>query len=201
MKRYINFIIWGSIAVAIISLAVIYLFRRGSTDFIGEVVSVEPGQNEEIVGFYPLVKVQFKKGTNPAEFSVDTDPFINGSISVDESSNILLLRPAKRLSAGQTYTAIVKKKNKEMFRWEFVTATSSSDPDVLNELDDYHRQYYPLLEFLPRITNRYRIEYIDKNTLGIYTNLLSEELKKEIEDWIISVGVDPDTQVLEWRKD
>ena len=61
MKKYIKFIIWGSIVIAIISLVVIYLFRRGSIDFIGEVVSVEPEQNEEIVGFYPLIKVQFKK--------------------------------------------------------------------------------------------------------------------------------------------
>lgn len=199
MRKYIKPIIWGIIPITIVSLTIIYLlFRFGLIGSDKEVVSVEPGHNEEVIGFYPVIKVQFNEGLNPSGYSINIDPFINGSISIDKLSNSLLLRPTKRLSAGQAYNVIVKRKNREIFRWKFVTAVSSSDPDVLNEVDDYQSQYYPLIEFLPRVTNRYRIEYLDKNILGIYSNSPKNELEKEIVDWVTSVGVDPSTHSFEW---
>lgn len=70
-----------------------------------------------------------------------------------------------------------------------------SDPGFLPKKIEEISEKYPLLPYLPLMSEKFDLDYLSPLKLRV---ILKKGTKEEVLDWIRSKGVDPQTHEIEW---
>lgn len=159
-----------------------------------EVISTSPPNGTENVGLDVSLKVQFNR--EPEVVSVLSQPEIDYSLQPSNTTLTLVLN--QPLKPKTQYSLSILSREKVIFSWFFTTRLLTEDEAIEEEIK-ITQESFPLIDYLPYETESSRIAYEDSLYLLVTIKKGdTEDVKKEVLDWIRSKGVDPQTHKIEW---
>lgn len=139
-------------------------------------------------------------------FRLDVNPKPQYGLQMQSTfpTNVVNVLPLGGLHENTTYTITVSDQfGKQLTSWTFLTAPTpaQSHSATRNVLDqETNAKYYPLTQYLPYSTADFTVsEYTDHLTLKVLVNTADlAKVKTEVNDWIRSKGVDPNTHTINY---
>lgn len=170
--------------------------------------SVSPTENATI----DPTEIQISFITNtPLTTSNDFSFIISPALSFgyqDKSTyptNNVVLQVLGGLSANTTYTVTIKNSEQNVVKtWSFQTSNKqnpgSSGLEKQKETQQINSDY-PLFNYIPYTSNDFTADYSGINTLKVTvvnTSLSLSQVEQEVQAWIQSHNVDPNTQTINY---
>lgn len=202
-RTIIIIIILGLLAISLLVLKIL-------TQNILEVTDSSPKNNEDNITLGSTIKITFNKNIIN-NWQVSFSPTTTYQTQVIE--NILEIIPDQPLEGNTQYKLILFSSNFNNFSYElsFKTINQEAIPQITPSYtyeqskkyyDDWNKEIHqnePLYDFVPYKTGNYIVYYTAPLTLTVITLKDTPQIRKEIDNWVISKGVDPKTHQIIWK--
>lgn len=204
------------IIIIILALLATLLFAlKILTKNILAVVDSSPKNNQANIVLNQVVKITFNQNIKN-EFQITFSPLTTFKTKIIE--NTLEIIPDKPLIENTQYKITILNSRLKNFSFELsfktisqktileITPFKITPPPTYEETKKYYddwskeiHQNEPLYDFVPYKTETYFVYYTAPLTLTVITKKDTPQIRKEISDWIISKGIDPETHQINWK--
>jgi len=167
-------------------------------------LALDPFHNTDISTFYQKIVVTKSAGStlDLSKYTLMLSPSLPGwSTTIDRK---LEFSPWSVYQPDTTYTVRLIEKNNTnniIARWQIRSPKwEETDITLLNSIQSYKMQNYPLSDYLPKDSPYYSITYTDKKTIRVNSTSLPtyvlERKRPEVNNWIKSKGINPTSHVI-----
>lgn len=197
-KRTVTFIfILAALAGLLLGLRLFLTQKEAAL----KVVLVSPENLATNISVSAQIKIDFNRPlTSENEVSATLSPVVSLTPALANNNQTLVLNPQGPLSSSTEYTlTVVDSKNKTPWQSKFTTEKLQGNPRLPYEIEQFTKQNYPLLEFIPYITDNFFITYSGPLALQVTIKRGSQSaIAPLVLEWITSHGVDSSTHQIKY---
>ena len=163
-----------------------------------KIMRTEPSADETVNRKLDVIRVMFDQLIDLDKMNIQLNPVILGETLINKGEMSVSFYPLEILKSGQWYEVMVYKGDQLIYVWQITTGEEKLRSIGMEQLDNFQKENYPLVNFLPYESLNYKIEYVGRKKIKVLVLTQEEVSIEEIANWIRDHGVDPKTHEIEW---